>query len=190
MCGALDCAVFVRFYTRQAVDEFGTFFSALPIAVFLCRGKGKRNGPHKYFSLLPHVLVPYSKYSIPFVMHIARQRFVNKLTFEKIFEEFDVEGLNLCPATLRKFFSLVYLAIEKLLVSKYSHDLPDELLSEDVFSRVKAFLSFADKFVCAKTNTPIRGPCALALDFYLSCGGFSSNAQFLFGTPSQFRGKK
>jgi len=85
---------------------------------------------------------------------------------------------------------LILLAIEKLLVSKFADNgLPDELTAEDDSTRIKAFLSFADNFVCCKTNVSIRGPCALALDFYLSSGGYFSNAQFLFGTPSQFRGK-
>ena len=177
----------VKFYTRQAVDEFGTFFSALPIAVFLCRGRGKRTGPHKYFSLLPHILVPYSKYSIPFVINVAKERFVNKLTYDRIFDILYQKDMNLCPATLRKFFTLILLVIERLLVSKYTDDLPVELFSKDVFSRMKAFLEFSKAFVCYKTNILIRGPCALVIDFYLSLGGFASNAQFLFGTPSQFR---
>jgi hypothetical protein len=53
--------------------------------------------------------------------------------------------------------------------------------------RITVFIEFACLFECSRIEPRIRGPCGLHYDFYLNEGGFTLNAPFLFGTPSQYR---
>jgi len=55
------------------VDEHGTYYKEFPIARYRCYAKGKRKIPHSTFSLLPHQLIPYTRYSIPFIMKILEE---------------------------------------------------------------------------------------------------------------------
>lgn len=192
ICGAKDCAKFFTFYTREAVDEKGTYFKALPIARFKCCGKGRKMVFHNTFSLLPYQLIPYSKYSISFVMKIIEMLSVGHLAIDKILDNVanfnDREILQLCARKIRDFKKLILLAQEKILTKKaYGSEIEITLNTRNITQRLKLFVEFAYEFVCNKADHSIRGPCALAYDYYLLNGSFQNNAQFLFGTPSQFR---
>ena len=192
ICGATDCAVFLCFYSRQAVDCNGTYFKELLIARFKCRKKGKRKIKHSTFSLLPNELIPYSKYSLPFIFKALNLKYINNFTNDKILDFFTVldeeENLSLSPNIFSLFTKLACSAIMKLLTSSiYSIDLKSNFTSIDIKQRIKIFIEFAENFDCTKSDKPIRGSCALGYDFYLTHGSYYDNAQFLFGTPSQFR---
>lgn len=200
ICGAKDCAIFIGFYTRWVIDENGNIFENFPIARFLCKGKGKRKwmtkGKRKVscktFSLLPHKLIPYSKYSISFVINSVIMRVIDNISYDKILNNLadlsKERALNLCSQTICDFKHLILNSCEKLINSgMYTNDIKINFNTPDIDIRAKSFIEFAKDFVCNKNKSPIRGPCGLAYDFYLNSGGFYRNAQFLFGTPSQFR---
>ena len=73
ICGGEDCAILYDFYDRGVVDEHGTYYKGFPLARYKCHSKGIRKVPHSTFSLLPHSLIPYTRYSIPFVMKILEE---------------------------------------------------------------------------------------------------------------------
>ncbi|MBC8179593.1 hypothetical protein H8E88_00575 [candidate division KSB1 bacterium] len=78
MCGGSHCAKFIGYYHRPVLDENGTYYKAFPIARFLCYRKGdKPIVNHRTFSLFPYQLVPYSKYSIPFIFKVLNKIYIN-----------------------------------------------------------------------------------------------------------------
>ena len=181
-----DCAKRLGTYPRKAIDIKGTYIKALLIGRFECSLTGKT------FSLLPHQLVPYRKHALPFVIMTLRLKYVEKHRQNSILERMENlndEGvLSLHPGNILRFEKLIEGAVDKI-IRFYDHaDLPKDVFYQcDKRERIRAFIEFAEGFICHKTNPPIRGPCGLGYDFYLTLGGFSQNAPFLFGTPSQFR---
>jgi len=192
LCKGKDCAKFHGYYTRKVVDENSTYFKEFPIARFKCYGKGFIKGcKGRTFSLLPYQLVPYIKYSIPFILKVLKARHIEGLSIYRVQEYIDslCEGdiLTLDADQFLYFRLLVEGAIGKILVEnnykenkKFFEFTGEELL--------KYFIHFAEDFSCHKIDVCIRGPCSLGLDYYLTGGGYLNNAYFLFGTPYQFIG--
>ena len=87
ICGGKDCAKFIGYYFRAVVDEKGTYYRAFPVARFLCRRKGRELiSRHKTFSLLPYQLVPYTKYSMPFIIKVLKLRHIEDKSIYKLQE--------------------------------------------------------------------------------------------------------
>jgi hypothetical protein len=207
LCGGFDCARFLGYYYRQVIDEKGRYYPDFPVPRFVCQRKGKHaKVNHKTFSLLHYHLIPYSVYSLPFVIKALQSRYIDGMTVESIqkyhgniissednYKEVSASGIF-------AFKSLLVKAITKILVSGYYPRLSNELAGTSQETvRLKIFLAFCRDFICQKYIPPIRGPCrpcrpcgpcgpcALSYDFYITGGSYLRNAFFLFGTPSQFR---
>ena len=158
---------------------------------------------HKTFSLLHYHLLPYHKYSIPFVIKVLKARHIERKALDiliKYIADFTATGpvgtdydyIELTHTRIFIFQSLIKKAINKILMSQHYKEISDRWQRQQLFDNnehelIKAFLEFCLEFECHKTNPPIRGPCALAYDFYLNGGAHVHNSHFLFGTPSQHR---
>lgn len=200
ICHESDCASFMGFYYRQVVDEKGRYYPDFPVPRFICTvgmAKGKpQTVKHRTFSLLHYHLVPYSKYSLPFMVHMLRFKNIENKTVSWIQKYLDHlpcqnESAPYCllsDSGILTFQTYFFKAITKILASGYYAQLSTELAktSEDKV-RIKILLEFILNFMCQKVSPPIRGPCALNYDFYMTGGSYLKNALFLFGTPSQFR---
>jgi hypothetical protein len=185
LCGAEDCAEFIGWYHREVIDEDGTYFKAFPIARFECH---RKNGApvvnHRTFSLLPYQLVPYVKYSLPFIIKGLRSVFGEGTSVKRLLDYLAAseEGyIDLSGSSFYRFRTCILRCIDKMLVAGVYHE-AEALFQLPEAQRIKVFVGFAEEFICHKTEYPIRGPCALGYDFYLTSGGY-----FLFGTPSQHR---
>ncbi|KPA16586.1 hypothetical protein MHK_003196 [Candidatus Magnetomorum sp. HK-1] len=194
ICGAYNCYKFLGFYSRPVFDENGTFFKDLLIARFECLRKGSDIiVQHKTFSLLPYQLIPYCKYSIPFIIKILEMNHINDKSIMEIQEflskyENSNGYIDLAQSTIYKFKNIIVETINKLLAFAYYSEFNKNMLGLKTDNkRIIEFLTFALLFVCFKLFSLIRGPCALGYDFFLTGGGYIKNSHFLFGTPSQFR---
>jgi len=195
LCHGSDCAQFLGYYYRQVVDEKGRYYRDFPVPRFVCRGKGKYSVVnHKTFSLLHYHLIPYSIYSIPYVVKILKSRHIDKQTVEDIqryqgyitatgdaYKELSASGILAFKALLRQAITKIQaFALYPALSAKLAQ-------TSGAIDRLLVFLAFCRSFTCHRYCPPIRGPCALSYDFYISGGSYFRNAFFLFGTPSQFR---
>jgi len=100
-------------------------------------------------------------------------------------------SIELANNRIYSFFTLIHTAIQKLLISSNYQEFKARFREccNSKIEQIKAFLYFCEEFECRKVSVPIRGPCALSIDFYLTGGSYFNNSYFLFGTPSQFRSK-
>jgi hypothetical protein len=193
LCGRADCAIFIAYYTRVVIDEHGTYFKEFPIARYLCKAKGKRSpGEHRTFSLLPYQLVPYTRYSIPFIIKSLRARYEEGLSIvglQDYLADFGRDDiLPISADQLLEFKHIVLEAVHKITATGHYPELAGEVIAKSTDQQiVVAFITFASCFECCKVEPAIRGPCGLGYDFYLHEGGSCHRAHFLFGTPSQFR---
>ena len=196
ICHAPNCARFIGCYERDVIDEKGNYYEDFPVPRFLCQGKGKTKiVQHRTFSLLHYHLVPYWKYSIPFIIKTLKARHIDRMTLDLLLDyldgfttkdqdQYDVE---LSLSRIFAFQHLIKEAIAKILAHGYYPETTSQWQSPCQNQQIKAFLHFALEFSCHKLYYPIRGPCALSVDFYLTGGSYLLNSYFLFGTPSQFR---
>ncbi len=183
ICGGKDCPRFLGFYYREVVDENGTYYKLFPILRFICARKGFRNAKHRTFSLLPSQLVPYSKYSLPFVHKAMKEWKLDGKSVKEVLDELtlmeETGVLCISPSTLYQFESLLLTATEKILTTGFLQEIHPSLNNPDKETRIRTWLGFFDE--------GIRAPSVIAYQFYLHGGGYQKNAPFLFGTPSQFR---
>jgi hypothetical protein len=196
LCGGVDCAIFIGYYPRAVIDENGTYFKEFPIARYLCQGKGTRGAEDdRTFSLLPYQLVPYTRYSIAFIIKSLRARYEEGLSISKLQDYLAGFGkdeiLSISADQLLYFKQIVIEAVHKITATGHYQELEGEIFLKSTDRQiVVALIEFASRFECCKTDPGIRGPCGLGYDFYLNEGGFLHNAPFLFGTPYQFRRRK
>lgn len=194
ICWATNCAKFLGYYYRGAVDKNGTYFKELPIARYECSGKGSPKIGHKTFSLLPYQLIPYNKYSIEFMIRTmsywkAGEHNVEE-TLDFIFKLLDKDENPLkiklvSNFQLYKFGRILEMAIEKIIVCNIEGIMFAKII--DKKGRILEFIRYCENYCSYRFNEEIRGPPALNIDFYVTGGSYIKNAQFLFGTPSQFR---
>jgi hypothetical protein len=135
--------------------------------------------------------VPYTKYSIPFIMGCLGKVYGEGNSVKGLLDYlagFSAgQYIELSASTFRAFQVFIRTCIDKLLASGLYKETTSALHSSSERQRVKAFLLFAEAFACFKTAPAIRGPCALGFAYYLSGGSYFRNSHFLFGVPSQFR---
>jgi len=192
LCGGRDCAQFICYYYRKVIDEKGTYYKAFPIARYVCNRKGTALiVKHKTFSLLPYQLVPYTKYSIPFIIDALKRVYGEDGSVKELLDHLAGFGageyIDLSASTFYAFRGFILTCIEKILAMGFYQEVESPLQSPSEKQRIKVFLVFAEEFTCGKTDLVIRGPCALGYDYYMEDGGYLKNGHFLFGTPSQFR---
>jgi len=185
VCGAAGCAKFLGYYYRQVIDEYGTYYKAFPLARFECYGLGHvPSGSHRTFSLIPYQLIPYVKYSLPFILKCLKSvsgegRSVNQLL--DYLAGCEQGHVDLSRSSYYHFRAFVLRCADKMLAGGVYREV-EEFFQFPAPKRLRAFIALAEEFTCHKTDHPIRGPCALGYDFYLRSGGY-----FLFGAPSQHR---
>ena len=192
ICGAMGCAQFIGYYYRGVIDEKGTYYKAFPIARYLCNRKGTAlTVKHRTFSLLPYQLVPYTKYSIPFIINALKKVYGEDNSVKVLLDYlagFDPgKYIDLSVSSFYAFRAFILTSINKMMAMGFYKESTASLQIPSEKQRIKIFLVFAEDFTCCKTNPKIRGPCALGYDYYMEEGGYMRNAHFLFGTPSQFR---
>jgi hypothetical protein len=188
----MDCAQFIGYYCRGVIDEKGTYYKAFPIARYLCTSKGKAlSVKHRTFSLLPYQLVPYSKYSLPFILNALRKVYGEDSSVKGLLDYLagfgSGEYIDLSANAFYAFRAFILTAIDKMLAMGFYKEISAQLQTSSEKQRIRIFIVFAEDFSCCKIDPERRGPCALGYDYYMEDGGYMRNAHFLFGTPSQFR---
>lgn len=194
------------------MDENGRYYPDFPVPRFKCHEKGgRRTIPHKTYSLLHFHLVPYWKYSIPFIIKVLKAKHIRGLSL-KLLQDYiasfsgigiDMEDrddgngygygyIELSISRFYSFHSLIRQTVTKLLISEHYQELAIRMQKSNgsETATIKTFLEFSQEFECCKVPVRIRGPCALSYDFYLEGGSYLRNSYFLFGTPSQFRNRR
>jgi len=149
------------------------------------------NIKHRTFSLLPYQLVPYTKYSLPFILNSLRKVYGEDISVKGLLDYLAGFGLDeyieLSVGTFYAFRAFILTAIDKMMAMGFHKEIVAQLQTPSERQRIRIFLFFAEDFSCCKTGSEIRGPCALGYDYYIQDGGYMRNAHFLFGTPAQFR---
>lgn len=133
------------------------------IARYLCQRKGKvEPGAHKTFSLLPHVLIPYKRYSACLSYEVF------KLSVEsgavKALDCFQAQLENLCQRSIVWILLMFQVAFHLLVQDQFVQ--PMERWQQGFISIVEGYSG---------------GLPGLLVDFYLG------ENHFLLGTPSQGR---
>lgn len=201
LCGRADCARYWGFYTRRVVEPTSGFAVAdFPVMRFRCfRPDGTLLVLDVTFSLLPLDLVPYRRLSLTFMVLAILVRVKRKLSWVKTEAKVDEELVDMeedvsfvSVAALLSWACLLWDGFLRLAANKPSglclldgrlDDGPGNIGGE-LFT---AFLEGAREYLSKRLEPRIRGPDALAGDFYLQSGGWQVNAAFLFGTASQHR---
>ena len=165
--------------------ETGELVADFPIARYRCRRRGAREHLHRHvtFSLLPHLLVPYVRLSLPCLEKVVGR-------YREVGQDLEtfVKGYGCRAVTwLEEGLSLLEQAWRKLKATRRSWpqlEVPAGNARADLLGR---FWTRLVGFVYVPDHRRLRGPAALGLDFYHRGGGFRLDAHFLWGTPSQFR---
>jgi len=138
---------------------------------------------------LPYQLVPYTKYSIPFIIKTVQLRHIDGLSLYALqdylagFGQEDI--LSITVDQVLGFKKLVMAAIQKIMATGYYPEFKGD--KHTASELLISFVEFAEDFESRKIQPCIRGPCILNYEFYINGGAYLQNAHFLFGIPSQFR---
>ena len=197
ICGAANCAIYHSYYERRAIcPQSGFNVANFPVARFLCRGIGiEKKCDHVTFSLLPLVLVPYRQLALKFMILALWLRLSEKLSLFAAMDAIEKELVNF-EGDIADFVSIAaQLQWEKLIKAALGRFVMSKLCRQERFSIVAkacekgvlSFLKMALEYHCQQSDPTIRGPDALAWDFYHFNGGAKELAPFLFGTASQHR---
>ena len=182
ICSSTNCARFLGYYNRPVVTKEGIYYKDFPIIRYKCRNNGNKRQKHVTFSLLPHELIPYVKYSVEFIFKILFDIYVNDLSeksaLDIISQLCNEEVLSISPASVYNFKCLILNSIDKLNISGFYDEIKYLMNSDD---RVKLFVLYLYEV------HPVRAPSDYGYDFYKAHGFYKTNSPFLWGTPSQFR---
>lgn len=194
ICQRKNCVKFLEYYYREVIDENGTYYKRFPIARYICTSKSSGSKSDRTFSLLPYQLIPYKKYSIPYIFKLLEKRVLENMSIKQILDylsELNTDHLiNLSPKVIISLIKLIQETIEKLLISNHYKELSKSLQTAPVKAHLQIFIEYAASFETNKTDPVIRGPCGLSYDYYCENGGYYMNSPFLIGTPYQFRKKR
>ena len=80
ICSKENCARFHGFYYRPVVTREGIYHKDFPIIRYKCRNKGNKRVKHVTFSLLPHELIPYVKYSVEFIFKMLFDIYIHGMS--------------------------------------------------------------------------------------------------------------
>lgn len=191
ICGGRDCAGYHGYYLRTAIcPGIGFNVTDFPVMRFKCKadGKSKKNN-HVTFSLLPIELVPYRQLSLKFMILALWLRLNNDFSLthamdiiENINELADI-GEFLCINNQISWEKIVKTAFKLFLSSsiyiRYKIQFTEK--GNDNKKELLQFIEFARTHHLKVGCNKIRGPDALALEYY------KSTNTFLFGTASQHR---
>ncbi len=121
---------------------------------------------------MPGQLIPYQKFTITFL--VAVSEFQTEHSGKESLDHFYPAITT--PAQLEDVREIVQIALEKLKIS--------QMISFEC--NLEDFISYTLNYV-SETDEKIRGPTALAWDYYNINGSYYRNSQFLYGAASQFR---
>ena len=165
ICNAAGCATRHGFYDRAAVEEDGKDLQ-VSIARFLCHRKGEVSaGAPKTFSLLPHVLIPYKRYSAR-VHYGAFKSFVSG-GVKGVLDELQALLEGFCDRTVGWMVLTFQAAFHLLMQARFIE--PTERWQPALVCLVDSYAG---------------GLPGLMVDFY------QAENRFLIGTPSQDRNKR
>jgi len=185
ICSKENCARFLRFYHRPVVTKEGIYYKDFPIIRYKCENKGNKKIKDVTFSLLPHELIPYVKYSIEFIFRILFDIQVRnmsvKAALDIISQLCSEEILCMSPVTVNNFKCCILKGIDRLGISKLYYEIKDIINTPDRFHRLRLFVIYLYRI------NHIRSPCEYSYDFYVKLGGYKTNSPFLWGIPYQFR---
>jgi hypothetical protein len=200
ICGGEDCAVYWGFYTRQVIEPMGGLsVDDFPVMRFRCyRRGGTPRVSDVTFSLLPLDLVPFRRLSLKFMVAAVLLWLQRRLSRERA-EEFiqkelvdmeDPESVPFASAWAQwTWFCLLREGLHRL-VRRGSPVIHRSLVDgSGVWKSLQLanFLELTAIYASRRLEPQIRGPDALAGDFFLIAGGQRANAGFLFGLASQHR---
>lgn len=187
ICGAVDCPVRIGYYYRFYIDILSAVLLPIPIARYMCRRKGKPKSKDRTFSLLPHVLIPYWRYTIDSVMYICGEKIVkgrpSSEIIQYVLDSFNIETeLNFEERYLDDLLNIFLQTLFKLNAFLSSNNQDVEFLKGQ--ERVKNGWHYLNDF---KDDSGIyRGAAGFSVFSYEKQGGYSQNPQFMFGTAYQF----
>lgn len=192
ICGGIDCATFLGYYTRTAICPITGFcVPDLPILRYLCHDKGDaRVCDHITFSLLPHQLVPFRQLSLDFMVKAIWLKVSQKLSWTKAMNSIEKELNNLDDvadfiniSTMLSWQQMIFTAFALFMCNLQSTDI--NMVSKSHYEKLhdiaklhlflKTLIHYRLKDIC------IRGPDAFAMDYYQQFN------MFLFGRASQHR---
>lgn len=163
----------------------GIYYKDFPIIRYKCRNKGNKKIKDVTFSLLPHELIPYVKYSIEFIFRVLFDIYVNnrseKSALDIITQFCSEEILCISPVTVNNFKCSIEKGINRLAISKLYDEIKDIINIPDKYYRLRLFVLYLYGM------KHIRSPCEYSYEFYMKNGGYKTNSPFLWGIPSQFR---
>jgi len=114
------CAVRIGYYYRVAVVIGFRVYHAVPIARWRCRGKGHCKHPHRTFSLLPHMLVPYQRYDIMFIYETVKSTIDTTASTDQTLEIMSERGVDdaiiIESRHIRSFQNLFIQAYQKCIM--------------------------------------------------------------------------
>ena len=164
ICKAAGCAKRHGFYERVVVEGDGIPLE-ISVARYLCHRKGKVGaGRDQTFSLLPHVVIPYRRYSAPVHYEVFR-RFVSG-GVKEVLDDLQAVLENFCERTVFWMVLMFQVAFHLLMQAQFI---------ESTERWQPALISLVDSYK--------RGLPGLMVDFY------RAENRFLLGTPSQDRNK-
>lgn len=173
------------YYRRHVLTEAGELVTDFPIARYRCRRRGARRHWHRHvtFSILPHVLVPYARVSLPYLEKMVQLYRDLGQDVDTLVKRYGGPALTF----LEESWSLLTEGHGKLKATRRSWpglNLPATNARADLLGTF--WMQLVD-FAYVPDHRPLRGLSALGLDFYHRGGGWQLDAHFLWGTPSQFR---
>jgi hypothetical protein len=193
LCEGKNCAVHIGYYYRKVVVVCFTIFTNVPVARLLCNGKGHKKSPHRTFSLLPHMLVPYHQHdllSMQAAVDITSTKTSKTQRLDSMAELGHNDAIIIEDRQMNLFENIFKNANNKLIASG---QFQVNSQGEFTIGQLHVLDAYINSCVNNDTNLFISSAIApveqAALDFFYTaqqhCPFFER--LFLFGTPSQKR---
>ena len=196
ICGGVDCATFLGYYTRSAICPITGFcVPDLAILRYLCHDKGDAKVcDHITFSLLPHQLVPFRQLTLDFMVKAIWLKVSQNLSLTRAMDVIEnklnklddvADFINI--STILSWQQMILTALELVtcdlqvlndmnMVSKSQYEQLYDITGLHLFLKILVHYDSKTQF-----SHPIRGPDAFAMDY-----SQQSNL-FLFGKASQHK---
>ena len=180
ICGGMDCYREIPSYWRYAIELFPEFKKKrIPIARFICRQR------RKTFSLLPIQLIPYFQYTVGAVMGTL---FLGLGCWQMGQKGFHGASVKVDPESLVTPWLIHRWLVAVIRGLRRSHAMLRRLYNLNGIStldREKAWEEAARYFSAFRLKPKVGWHVPL---MELVCLYSQKTSQFLFGTPSQYRG--
>jgi len=198
ICGSVDCATFLGYYTRTAICPITGFcVPDLSILRYLCHDKGDaRVCDHITFSLLPHQLVPFRQLTLDFMVKAIWLKVSQNLSLTRAMDVIE-KKLNKLDDVADFINISTILSWQQMILTAFTLFTCDLQVLTDInmvsksqyeqlhdIAELHLFLKILAQYDSCKTqfSYPVRGPDAFAIDY------FQQFNVFLFGKSSQHRG--